>query len=60
MPLADNGGSSLTHALVDNSPAIDAGNNDEAEGLLLFDQRGDGFGRLVGEAVDIGALERQS
>ena len=60
MPLADNGGSSLTHALVDNSPAIDAGNNDEAEGILLFDQRGDGFGRLVGEAVDIGALERQS
>jgi hypothetical protein len=55
-PLQDNGGPTLTHALQLGSPAIDAGNNAAASGLS-FDQRGPGFPRIVGSAVDIGAYE---
>ncbi len=54
--LADNGGPTLTVALPDGSPAIDAGSNPLA---LVFDQRGDGFLRTSGEATDIGAFEVQ-
>jgi len=54
-PLADNGGPTLTHALLPSSPAIDAGQSSE-----LFDQRGTGFGRNVLGGVDIGAFEGQS
>ncbi len=56
--LADNGGSTLTHALIDDSanPAINGGNNALAS-LLPFDQRQSPFPRQVGFAVDIGALE---
>lgn len=54
-PLADNGGLTRTHALAEGSPAVDAGNNAAA---LDFDQRGDGFPRVVGAAADIGAFER--
>lgn len=57
MPLADNGGPTLTHALADGSPAIDAGSNPLA---LSTDQRGDGFERVSGAAADIGAFEVQS
>jgi uncharacterized repeat protein (TIGR01451 family) len=43
-PLNDNGGPTLTHALLPGSPAIDAGNpagcTDHLGGLLLVDQRG--------------------
>ncbi len=56
-PLADNGGSTLTHALDAASPAIDQGTNVLG---LTFDQRGDGFPRKVGPGVDIGALERKT
>ncbi len=52
--LADNGGLTRTHALLKNSPAIDAGYNPLA---LTTDQRGPGFPRLLGLAVDIGAYE---
>ncbi len=52
--LAANGGPTLTHALDEASPAIDAGNN---AADLEFDQRGDGFARVVGKAADIGAFE---
>jgi hypothetical protein len=52
--LANNGGRTRTHALLKGSPAIDVGNNGAQ---LNFDQRGDGFPRLVGAAVDIGAFE---
>ncbi|MEM9478473.1 MAG: right-handed parallel beta-helix repeat-containing protein, partial [Verrucomicrobiota bacterium] len=58
--LADNGGPTLTHALLPGSPAIDAGNNADipADALDLdgdfdtteaapFDQRGGGFPRLL-------------
>ncbi|NLF73029.1 MAG: choice-of-anchor C family protein [Candidatus Anammoximicrobium sp.] len=60
-PLADNGGRSLTHALLTGSPAIDAANNALAlrpDGEpLWYDQRGYDFDRLVGLHVDLGAYE---
>lgn len=56
LPLASNGGATLTHRLGDGSCAIDAGSNPDA---LEFDQRGAGHARMFGAAVDIGALERQ-
>jgi len=61
--LADNGGATLTHALVPGGPAIDAGDNTKAVDAdgnpLVYDQRGDGFARIVDGTVDIGALEVQ-
>jgi predicted outer membrane repeat protein len=54
--LANNGGPTLTFALLDGSPAYDAGSN---PALLLFDQRGVGFARVVGAGPDIGAWEGQ-
>lgn len=56
LPLADNGGPTQTLALSAGSPAIDTGNNAAA---LDFDQRGDGYPRVVGAAADIGAFEVQ-
>lgn len=53
--LTDNGGSTLTHALLTNSPAIDAGNNNTHG--FLYDQRGTGHPRKSGAATDIGAFE---
>ena len=52
-PLADNGGPTPTHALLDGSPAIDA-----ADGGLCpsTDQRG--VARPQGPACDVGAFER--
>ncbi|MEW4488342.1 right-handed parallel beta-helix repeat-containing protein [Thalassoglobus sp. JC818] len=59
--LADNGGPTLTHALVEGSLAINAGNNGDATDAgnnpLTTDQRGMGFDRILGSAVDIGAVE---
>jgi CSLREA domain-containing protein len=55
-PLADNGGSTLTHALQVDSPAIDAGGATATP--LLIDQRG--FIRPIGSQVDIGAFEANS
>lgn len=55
-PLANNGGVTLTHALLHDSPAIGAGNN--AAGLSN-DQRGSGFPRTFGSDPDIGAYEWQ-
>ncbi|MEM8677898.1 MAG: choice-of-anchor Q domain-containing protein [Planctomycetota bacterium] len=54
--LSDNGGRTLTHALVLNSPAIDAG---VGSGGSLFDQRGEPFVRVFGPRIDIGAFELQ-
>jgi CSLREA domain-containing protein len=70
-PLANNGGGTLTHALLQNSSALDAGNNcvtqpahcsDSSLPQLTTDQRG--FNRLVDgpdadatATVDIGAYE---
>ena len=58
-PLADNGGPTLTHALLPGSPAIDAGDSSNTFNFTT-DQRGDGFARIVGPAVDIGSFEVQS
>jgi hypothetical protein len=55
--LGDNGGPTLTHALMPGSPAIDRGNNDAA---LATDQRGAGFARISGAGADIGAYEVQT
>lgn len=60
-PLGTYGGATLTQALCDGSPAIDAGGN---AGALLLDQRGcprvaDGDGDYVSR-VDIGAFEYRS
>lgn len=55
--LADNGGPTRTHALQAGSPAIDAGSN---PATLSTDQRGTGFGRIAGPAIDIGAFEWQN
>ena len=57
-PLADNGGSTYSHALLARSPALDAGT--QAENHPPFDQRGEGFLRLSGQALDIGAFEADS
>lgn len=53
-PLADNGGPTLTMALLPGSPAIDAGS---AVGAPATDQRG--VARPQGPGVDIGAFELQ-
>ena len=58
--LADNGGTTQTHALVaGSSPAIDAGNNANVPGGITTDQRGTGFDRISSGTVDIGAYEIQ-
>lgn len=54
-PLANNGGPTRTHALLADSPAINAGNNVAG---LAYDQRGAGFPRVKGLQADIGAYER--
>jgi hypothetical protein len=56
-PLQNNGGPTLTHALLPGSPAIDAGDNTSATD---FDQRGPGFPRIVNGIIDIGAFEVQA
>jgi hypothetical protein len=50
--LADNGGPTLTHAIPQSSPAVEAGSNLDN---LVFDQTGN-F-RVVGAAADVGAVE---
>lgn len=70
--LANHGGPTQTHALLQGSPAIDQGNNSllppdsadqDGDGNtgepIPFDQRGPGHFRIVGGSVDIGAFERQ-
>ena len=70
-PLADNGGPTLTHALLPTSPALDRGDNSLVvaptfTGPPFTDQRGTVFSRIVdgpdGDAtatVDVGAFEQQ-
>src|SRR6266542_1252311 len=75
-PLANNGGFTLTHALLPESPALDAGDNcvtqaahcgDSNIPQLTNDQRGAGFSRIADgpdadttATVDIGAYEKQA
>ena len=55
-PLADNGGPTLTHALLSGSPAINGGSNTIANATeLTNDQRGED--RIQFGTVDIGAFE---
>ncbi|MEH2071775.1 MAG: DUF4347 domain-containing protein [Nostoc sp.] len=58
-PLQNNGGATLTYALLTGSPAINAGKNSLASSVTT-DQRGAGFNRISGNTVDIGAYEVQS
>ncbi|HVM63180.1 MAG TPA: choice-of-anchor Q domain-containing protein [Verrucomicrobiae bacterium] len=58
-PLQDNGGPTLTHALLCGSPAIDAG-DPSFQPPPDFDQRGPGFPRVVNGRIDIGAFELQT
>lgn len=55
-PLGNNGGPTLTQALLLGSPALDKGSNPTS---LLYDQRGLGFTRKSGSSWDIGAFEAQ-
>ncbi len=59
--LRDLGGSTLVHPLLFGSPAIDAGSNslavDSNGQPLTTDQRGVGFDRVRGTAIDLGAYE---
>jgi len=70
--LQDNGGPTLTQVPLTDSPAIDAGINaaiptdtldldgdGDTEEQIPFDQRGEGFDRVVNGTVDLGAVEVQ-
>ena len=57
-PLADNGGPTPTHALLEDSPAINTGSPEGVLSTVLsFDQRGEGFARILDGVTDIGAFE---
>jgi hypothetical protein len=57
-PLQNNGGPTLTHALLPGSPAIDAGNPNFTP-PPSYDQRGSPFVRVFSGRIDIGSLEVQ-
>src|SRR5437762_8872621 len=57
-PLQNNGGPTLTHALLPGSPAIDAGDPNFTP-PPFFDQRGPGFDRVVNGRIDKGSFEVQ-
>jgi hypothetical protein len=63
-PLANNGGLTLTHALLATSLAIDAGDPGIVFNPAELDQRGNPFVRVVdgggGLRIDMGATERQT
>ena len=56
--LGSNGGPTQTHAILPNSPLLNAGSGALVPAGITTDQRGPGFGRIVGSSVDIGAYER--
>lgn len=71
LPLDYNGGPTLAYTLEVTSPAIDAGNIDllpedtfdlDGDGdtteKIPFEQRGDGFARLLDDGIDIGSIEQ--
>jgi len=57
-PLQDNGGPTLTHALLPGSPAIDAGDPNFTPPPSR-DQRGPCFYRVFGRRIDVGSVETQ-
>ena len=54
--LAIKGGLTPVHDLAENSPARNAGQVD-ADLITEFDQRGEGFPRLTGDVLDLGAVQ---
>ncbi len=58
-PLEDNGGPTLTHALLPGSPAIDAGDPNFTP-PPFYDQRGPDFFRVRNGHLDIGSFEVQA
>jgi hypothetical protein len=58
-PLQDNGGPTLTHALLPASPAINAGDPNFVP-PPDYDQRGPGFDRVRNGRIDIGSFEVQA
>jgi hypothetical protein len=58
-PLQDNGGPTLTHALLTGSPAINKGDPNFTP-PPDFDQRGAGYPRVVNGRLDIGSFEVQN
>lgn len=54
-----NGGPTATMGLLQGSPAINAGDPNFDTTTLPYDQRGAGFARKFGSAIDIGAFEVQ-
>ena len=62
--LANNGGPTMTNAILPFSPAIDRGSNalakDQNNNPLTNDQRGAGFNRIINSIVDVGAFEAQT
>ena len=57
-PLQNNGGPTLTHALLPGSPAVNTGDPNFAP-PPVYDQRGPGFDRVIDGRVDIGSFEIQ-
>jgi Right handed beta helix region len=57
-PLQDNGGPTLTHALLPGSPAIDAGDPNFTP-PPFYDQRGCPFLRVFNGRADVGSFEAQ-
>lgn len=55
--LANNGGPTRTHVLVAGSPALNAGTPNFSNPDILYDQRGEGFPRILDGRLDIGAIE---
>jgi hypothetical protein len=58
-PLQDNGGPTLTHALLPGSPAIDMGNPSFMP-PPYYDQRGPGYDRVRNGRLDVGSFEVQA
>src|ERR1051326_5159806 len=58
-PLQDNGGPTLTHALLPGSPAMNLGDPSFTP-PPSFDQRGSGFSRVVNGRIDKGSFEVQA
>ena len=56
--LQDNGGPTSTHALLNGSPAINAGDPNFTP-PPFFDQRGPGFNRVANGRIDVGSFEVQ-
>lgn len=57
-PLQANGGPTLTHEPLTNSPAIEGGDPDFTP-PPVYDQRGFGYSRVFGGHIDIGSVEVQ-